>query len=111
MASELVIMINEPSEMELKKVPRLYSTENIPLAEKDVYFHFFCGSNDWWIFEYDPKDRLFFGIAKIFEIEAGYISYDELREVKAFGLLEVERDIDFEVKKVKEIEQLKNWIA
>ena len=100
-------MLNEPTEEELRKVPVLYKTENIPLPEKDVYFHFFCGNSDWWIMEYDPKARLFFGIAKIFEYELGYISLDEMKETKAFGVIEVERDIDFEVKKVKDIDELK----
>ena len=103
-------MLNQPTEEELNKIPVLYKTEKIPLPEKDVYFHFFCGNSDWWILEYDAKNRLFFGIAKIFEYELGYISLDEMKEARAFGLLEVERDTDFEVKKVKDIEELRGWL-
>ena len=103
-------MLNEPTIEELSKVPILYKTECIPLSERDVYFHFFCGNSDWWILEYDPNDRLFFGIAKIFVIELGYISFDEMKDIKAFGMIEVERDTDFKVKKVKEIEELKEWL-
>jgi hypothetical protein len=103
-------MYNEPTEEELSKVPSLYATENIPLKERDVYFHFFCGNSDWWILEYDPKDRLFFGIAHIFEYELGYISFDEMKDVKAFGVIEVERDLNFETKNIKDIEELKEWI-
>lgn len=103
-------MYNEPTEEELSKVPGLYTTEDIPLAEKNVYFHFFCGNSDWWILEYDPNDRLFFGTAKMFEYELGYISFDEMRDVKALGVMEVDRDIHFDVKKVKEIEELNEWL-
>ena len=103
-------MLNEPSEEELSKVPVLYKTEKVPLSERDVYFHFFCGNSDWWILEYDPKDRLFFGIAKIFEYELGYVSFDEMKEARAFGVMEVERDIDFGIKKVKDIGELKEWL-
>lgn len=103
-------MYNEPTEEELSKVPLLYKTEGVPLPEKNVYFHFFCGNSDWWILEYDPKDRLFFGIAKIFVHELGYISFDEMKEAKAFGVMEVERDLYFKVKKVKDIEELKGWL-
>ncbi len=103
-------MYNEPTEEELKKLPKLYETEKIPFSEKDVYFHFLCGNSEWWMLEYDPNDRLFFCIAKIFEYEAGYVSFDEMREVKAFGFMEVERDLDFEIKKVKEIDELKGWL-
>lgn len=103
-------MYNEPTEEELNKVPKLYDTENIPLPERDVYFHFFCGNSDWWILEYDPKNRLFFGIAKIFECELGYISFDEMRDVRVFGAMEVDRDLHFGIKKIKEIEELKEWL-
>lgn len=104
------IMLNEPTEEELSKVPGLYKTENIPLSEKNVYFHFFCGNSDWWILEYDPNDKLFFCIAKLFVHELGYVSFDELREIKAFGFMEVERDLSLEIKKVKEIDALKGWL-
>lgn len=103
-------MLNEPTEEELSKVPGLCKTDGIPLSEKNVYFHFFCGNSDWWILEYDHNDRLFFGIAKIFVHELGYISFDEMKEAKAFGVMEVERDTDFKVKKVKDIEELKEWL-
>lgn len=103
-------MYNEPTAEELNKVPRLYKTEHIPLSERNVYFHFFCGNSDWWILEYDPKDRLFFGIAKIFVHELGYISFDDMRDAKVFGVMEVERDLNFEIKKIKEIEELKEWL-
>ncbi len=103
-------MYNEPTEDELGKVPGLYSTENVPLSDRNVYFHFFCGNSNWWILEYDPKDRLFFGIAKIFVYELGYISFDEMKDVKAFGMMEVERDLNFGIKKVKEVEALKEWL-
>ena len=103
-------MLNEPTEEELSKVPLLYKTERIPLSERDVYFHFFCGNSDWWILEYDPNDRLFFGIAKIFVYELGYISFDEMKDAKAFGVMEVERDLNFGVKKVKDVDALKGWL-
>ena len=103
-------MLKQPTEEELSKIPGLYKTDGMSLAEKDVYFHFFCGNSDWWILEYDPNDRLFYGIAKIFEYELGYISFDEMKEVKAFGMMEVERDIHFKIKKVKDIEELRGWL-
>lgn len=103
-------MLKQPTEEELSKVPELYKTEKIPLSERDVYFHFFCGNNDWWILEYDPKDRLFFCIAKIFVYEMGYVSFDEMKDVKAFGMMEIERDTNFKVKKVKDIDELKGWL-
>ena len=103
-------MYNEPTEEELSKVPGLCETDGVPLSEKNVYFHFFCGNSDWWILEYDPNDRLFFGIAKIFVHELGYISFDEMKEAKAFGVMEVERDLNFDVKKVKDVDALKGWL-
>lgn len=103
-------MINLPTEDELNRIPGLYKTEKIPLKEKDVYLHFFCGNSDWWVLEYDPKDKLFFGIAKIFEYELGYFSLEEMKEVKAFGVIEIEKDLNFEINKTKDIEELKEWL-
>ena len=56
-------MWNEPTEEELKKLPRLYATENVPIEKKIIRMHFFlgCCGCDWYAAEYDPKKRIFFG--------------------------------------------------
>ncbi len=55
-------MWNEPKKEQLDKIRRFHETENIPLKDKAIYFHFFIENCDWFISEYDGED-LFFGYA------------------------------------------------
>ena len=55
-------MWNTPTEDRLSRIPRLYETEHIPLQDKLIYLHFFIGSCDWYIAEFDGED-LFWGFA------------------------------------------------
>ena len=103
-------MYNEPSKKELAKIPKLYSTENIPLKDKIIHMHFFLCNSDWYIAEYDGYD-IFFGFVCLNGCkdlaEWGYIRFSELKELKAnvpikmsrnesgFIPLEVERDLHF----------------
>ena len=78
-------MWNEPTPEELEKLPPLYATEDAPLEEKTIYMHFFAGPCDWWVAEYSPQERLFFGYADLGDpqmAEWGYVSFDELRELR-----------------------------
>lgn len=54
-------MWNPPSQGDLAMLPALYSTEPIPPAKKLIHIHFFLGGSDWYVAEYDSKERLFFG--------------------------------------------------
>ena len=100
-------MWNEPTEVELNKIPRLYGTEDVPVKDKVIHLHFFLASSDWFIAEYDGDD-IFFGFACLNNwkdlAEWGYISFKELKELKvkqSIGIdgqrvlipLEVDRDL------------------
>lgn len=102
-------MWNEPTDEELEKLPRLYATETIPLDEKLIQMHFFLGGCDWYVTEYNPTDRLFFGYSILNDpvnAEWGYISYDELRSVRVHGF-EVDRELHWEPTAVMEIEKIR----
>ena len=77
-------MWNQPTEVELNKIPRLYATEDVPAKDKVIHLHFFLGSSDWYLAEYDGDD-IFFGFACLNNwkdlAEWGYISYKELKEL------------------------------
>jgi len=100
-------MFNEPTDIELAKVPRLYETENVSAKDKIIHMHFFLGSSDWFIAEFDGDD-IFFGFACLNGwtdlAEWGYISFNELKQLKvdapvsingqkALIPLEVDRDV------------------
>ena len=79
-----------------KKLPELLSTDgqgNNALAQ----VKFFCPWNQWtwYATEYDPQDRIFFGLVVGFETELGSFSLDELESVKGMFGLGIERDTSF----------------
>ena len=67
-----------------KKLKPLYfydgkEPQNIPVPLK-IFNPW--GSGTWYLWEYDPNERVFFGACKLFEIELGYVSRDELENLK-----------------------------
>lgn len=98
-------MWNIPPQEQLDRIPRLYETEGIPLAEKSVHLHFFIGGCDWYIVEYDGED-LFFGYAilngDIVCAEWGYISFHELKSLK-IGFAEIDCDLHWQVVSAKQV--------
>lgn len=99
-------MWNRPSDAELGRMPRLYETEGTPLQDKIIYQHYFIGGSDWYMAEYDPNDRLFFGYAILNNdhemAEWGYSSLDELADISVRGI-EVDRDLHWKPKKFRDI--------
>jgi len=91
-------MWNMPSKERLAEIPKLYETEDTPLADKLIHLHFFIGGCDWYIAEYDGED-LFWGFAclngDLQNAEWGYISYQELKEIKIGGWLEIDCETEF----------------
>ena len=102
-------MWNEPSTETLGRIPELYSTEATKWQEKYIYEHFFIFDSDWFIAEYCPRDRLFFGYAilngDLQNSEWGYAAFDELRAVKHLGV-EIDRDLYWKVRKASEVEKI-----
>ncbi len=79
-------------------VPRLYSTEND--ADPIVRVKLFTPDSSWtwYITEYDPEERLCFGLVVGFEREFGYISLAELEDLRGPHGLPVERDLHWTAK-------------
>ena len=83
----------------------------MPLKDKNVFLHFFLGSADWYICEFDGED-LFFGFCILNDLtnaEWGYVSFDELRSIKVSGWLEVDCELEefWKVKRAIEIEKIR----
>ena len=90
-------------------LPKLYATEHIKTENKIVHIKYFTPDSNWswYITEYDPKNRIFFGYVIGQEKEWGYISLNELETITGPLGLNIEREIHFtktEVKNIKEIE-------
>ena len=103
-------MWNAPSESELERIPELYATERTPCEEKIIHEHFFIGGCDWYVAEYNPGDRLFFGFAvlnnDLENAEWGYVSLDELLAINVRGI-EIDRDLHWQTRKAIEVEQIR----
>lgn len=102
-------MWNKPTVKQLEKIPALYSTEKIPLEEKKVYMHFFFGGCDWWVIEYSPEDRLFYGYVCLGDsqcAEWGLFSIDDLISIRK-GFVEIDRDKHWKITKVKDVKEIK----
>ena len=101
-------MWNKPTVKQLAALPSLYSTEKQKLDKKNIVMHFFIGGTDWFIAEYDPKERLFFGYTILNNdlemAEWGYISLDELQSLKVRNI-EVDRDLHWKSKSFREVMQ------
>lgn len=100
----------KPNKAETARMAKnaLYSTEKTPLAEKIVTGHFFLGSCDWYVTEFDGED-LFFGYANLGDpqnAEWGYFSLSELKSVKAQGVFEVDFDKHWNVRPVSEVKEI-----
>ena len=83
-----------PKELE-KQLPPLYSTQDIEDPIAQVKFFSPTSSWTWYITEYNPEDRLFYGLVYGQEREWGYISLDELESVKGPFGIGIERDLHF----------------
>ncbi len=95
-----------------KGLPKLYSTENVPLEDKVAVCKFFNpnGRSTWYVFEgqrQDDGDVLFFGFVVGEQDpscdEAGYFSLRELESLRTRFGLGIERDLYFSPKKFSEI--------
>lgn len=104
-------MWNKPTVKQLDKLPDLYETEKTSLEDKVIHMHFFLGGCDWYVAEYDPRERIFFGYAILNNnrqnAEWGYTSFDELVNLRTQLGIEVDRDLHWRPRKAKEINKIK----
>jgi hypothetical protein len=86
-------MWNIPTQQRLDQIPKLYETENIPLIDKFIYLHFFLGSCDWYVCEFDGQDT-FWGFVILNgclqSAEWGYFTFSELKSIRVYGGTEVD---------------------
>lgn len=86
-----------------EKLPPLYANEEKGLEAQAQVKFFTPDSNwTWYASEFDGED-IFFGLVSGFEVELGYFSLKELKEVTGPLGLQIERDLYFEPKTLKEL--------
>jgi hypothetical protein len=84
-------------------IPLLYSQQDT--SDPEVKAKFFTPDARWtfYVLEYDPEERIFFGLVDGFEKELGYFSLDELLSVRGPWGLAIERDIHFTPKPISKV--------
>ena len=90
--------------MELEKsIPALYAQEMI--KEKRAYVKYFTPDSywTWYVMEYDPLNKIFFGLVEGFVKEFGYFTLEELLTLRGPMGLAIERDLYFEPKPIKDL--------
>lgn len=85
------------------RMPALYANEGQG-DEAIVHVKLFTPWTNWtwYASEYDPEQRLFFGVVVGHERELGYFSLDELEAVRGPGGLRIERDLYWTPRPLKE---------
>ncbi|MEV6922957.1 UvrD-helicase domain-containing protein [Dactylosporangium sp. NPDC051485] len=76
-------------------LPRLYGTDGMPPEQTVLHVHYFGGSTDVWLAEYDPGTGEGFGYINLgdpADAEWGYVSLPELEAINR-GLTIIERDL------------------
>jgi len=79
-----------------KKLPALYAQDG--KGDKAIaYVKFFTPDSNWtwWATEYDPNEKVFFGLVQGLEIELGYFALEELESARGPMNLPIERDMYF----------------
>ena len=73
--------------------------EDDPLVEAELFDP--CGSATWYLTEYDPDTKTAFGFVTGLQVdEFGYVSLNELEEIKRPFDLTIERDLYFVQKRL-----------
>jgi hypothetical protein len=87
------------------KIPALYS-QSEKGSDAIVHVKLFTPDSNWtwYLTEYDPADRLAFGLCVFFvEAEMGYVSLAELETVRGPMGLRVERDLYWTPRPLREV--------
>ena len=88
------------------RLPALHATEND--ADPTVHVKFFTPDSSWtwYLTEFDPSQRLCFGLVIGLDHELGYFSLAELEEVRGPLGLAIERDLYFKSCPLSECQRL-----
>jgi len=105
-------MINRPNESELLKLAQNKIHKNTPLEERVMHMHFFLDGHDWYLSEYDPLSRTFFGyvVPQDQYHKAGWsrFSIDDLYQMRGHKNRRVTRNTDWIPRRAMEIDRIRD---
>ena len=87
-------------------LPRLYATEDEEVPTALAHLYAVWTDWDWYVVEYDPVERVAFGLVKGFETEWGYFSVAEMEDMnRGAGFEVIERDEHFRPQPASDFER------
>ncbi len=92
-----------------KKLPELQTQEDSG-DDAIAYVKYFTpdGNFTWYVLEYDPTEKTFYGFVVGLQAELGYFTLQQLKEVRGPWGLPVERDLHFQPTTLAEIKKTIN---
>ena len=87
-----------------KKLPALYAQDGKG-KESIAYVKFFTPDSNWtwYATEYDPVEKVFFGLVQSLDQELGYFTLEQLQSARGSLGLPIERDIHFDPCPLKDV--------
>ena len=105
-------MRNRPNESELLELAQIEIDENTPLEDRMIHMHFFADGHDWYVSEYDPQRRHFFGYMIPYDdyhqARWGYFSFDGLDRTRTKANAEVVRNTHWTPKQAIDIDRIRD---
>jgi len=82
------------------------------LEDRIVHMHFFCEGRDWYLVEYDPLRRVFFGLfvpdRDDRNAQWGHFSLEELTQRGTATGQEVVRNLDWTPKRAFQVDRIRD---
>lgn len=105
-------MRNRPTESGLAGICRVNEGTEVPLEDRIVHMHFFCDGRDWYLVEYDPVRRVFFGLfvpdKDNLNARWGHFSLEELAQRGTPTGQEVVRNLDWIPKRAFQVDRIRD---
>ena len=105
-------MINRPEESELLKLAQIEVDKNTPLEERVMHMHFFLDGHDWYLSEYNPFSRTFFGYYvphdQYHKACWGHFNIDDLYYMRDYKNRRVTRNTDWMPRRAMEIDRIRD---
>lgn len=110
MARPQMLLTKEIEKALTKAYNERIAGKETPFKDQVVHLKLFnpYGAATWFITEYNPADRCFFGLCYITDPELGYVSLDEIKSVR-IGIFngKIERDMYYTPKPAGECQEIK----
>ena len=87
-----------------ESIPRIYATENESDPVATLKWFAPGTSWSWYVLEYDPDEKMCFGLVQGLETELGYFGLLEIENIRGPLGLPVERDLSWSPARLSELQ-------